>query len=183
MPCWLRNLYCHCSSLLALCSAWHCATCVFAKRNPLPFMTVHTGWDTTSCRTGLTSSAGSVLPWGRGWGLRCWNPAFEVGSMELLLVWVWVWLHMCLPHPSLRRSEVTILYMYNIEFYTQIIDRVVEYTMLIFTTLLIAITISLVLQEWCEEWWSVKVNRLTSVYVYYVLLVSMDWCQEHSWLT
>ena len=46
--------------------------------------------------------------------------------------------------------------------------------MLIFTTLLIAITISLVLQEWCEEWWSVKVNRLTSVYVYYVLLVSMD---------
>jgi len=64
--------------------------------------------------------------------------------------------------------------MYNIEFYTQIIDRVVEYTMLIFTTLLIAITISLVLQEWCEEWWSVKVNRLTSVYVYYVLLVSMD---------
>ena len=68
---------------------------------------------------------------------------------------------------------MTILYVYNIEFYTQIIDRVVKYTMLIFTTLLIAITISLVLQEWCEEW-SVKVNRLTSVYVYYILLVSMD---------
>ena len=68
---------------------------------------------------------------------------------------------------------MTILYVYNIEFYTQIIDRVVKYTMLMFTTLLIAIIISLVLQEWCEEW-SVKVNRLTSVYVYYVLLVSMD---------